>query len=485
MRLITPTLKSVFTLVLVSVFPTALFAQYEITQTIGTALPPQLLITDVNILRMDGEAPIILSNYSLLIEEKKIVKIAPSSKLENVDGANIVKGQGRFLLPGLIDVHVHIWDEPELAAYLSFGVTTVRNVSGMPFHLTFMKEIEAGNLEGPRLITTGPILNGQGRNTQVNHQIVNNAKEARDAVRQQYQQGYRHLKVYSNLTRQAYDTILYESQKLGMTIMGHTPEGNRTQEIPHNKPFNIAFNELLDDSFVSIEHMESIVWHALSDELNENKVRRLAKEISNSNTAVTPTLIAHNNLILVAQSQGKYLQRPGVDLLNPFITALEKDSYEYWSSQSPSFRNKFDKFYLVATKIFQEEGVILLAGTDSGIFTNVSGFSLLEELKLLVQAGLTPFEALQTATINPAQALKLDRQLGKIEPGYIADLILVKGDPTEDILNLKSLSGLVLGGTWYDENEISKLKRRATTTSYERTELRVRAGLSAQGTSLD
>ena len=485
MRLISLTFKPVFTLVLVSIFPSALFAQYETTQTIGTALPPKLLITDVNILRMDGEAPIILSNYSVLIEENKIVKVAPLSKLANVDSANIVKGQGRFLLPGLIDVHVHIWDEPELAAYLSFGVTTVRNVSGMPFHLTFMKEIEAGNIVGPRLITTGPILNGQGPNTQVNHQIVNNAKEASEAVRQQYQQGYRHLKVYSNLTRQAYDTILYESQKLGMTIMGHTPEGERTPEIPHNKPFNIAFNELLDDSFVSIEHMESIVWHALSNELNENKVRRLAKKISNSNTAITPTLIAHNNLILVAQSQGEYLQRPTVNLLNPFISALEKESYDYWSSQSPSFRKEFDEFYLVATKIFQEEGVTLLAGTDSGIFTNVPGLSLIEELKLMVQAGLTPFQALKTATINPAKVLKLERQLGKIEPGFIADLILVNGDPTKDILNLKSLSGLVLEGTWYDENDISKLKRRATTTSYEKTELRVRAGLEVQGSSLD
>ena len=108
MRLISPTLKLVFTLVLVSIFPNVLFAQYEATQEIGTALPPKLLITDVNILRMDGENPIILSNYSVLIEKNKIVKVAPLSKLANVDGANIVKGKGRFLLPGLIDVHVHI-----------------------------------------------------------------------------------------------------------------------------------------------------------------------------------------------------------------------------------------------------------------------------------------------------------------------------------------------------------------------------------------
>src|SRR5690606_21431034 len=102
----------------------------------------------------------------------------------------------------------------------------------------------------------------------------------------------------------------------------------------------------------------------------------------------------------VAQSQGQYLKRPGIELLNPFVSAFESESYEYWSNQPPTARSNYDNFYLRSTKIFQEEGVTLLAGTDAGIFTNLPGLSLIEELKLMIKAGLTPFQVLQIATIN-------------------------------------------------------------------------------------
>ena len=445
----------------------------------------RLLISNVNILTMVGKKPSVLRNYSVLIEHGVIVQVAPVAALVQFEDAHIIKGHGRFLLPGLMDVHVHLWDEPELSAYLAFGITTVRNASGMPFHLTFAKEIAAGNLDGPRLITTGPILNGQGPNTQVNHQVVNNAEEARQAVRQQYQQGYRHIKVYSNLSREAYEAILQESQVLRMSIMGHTPEGVRDEGVPHKKPFNIAFGDILDDGFVSIEHMESIIWHGLYDELNESKARLLAKKIAKTSTAVTPTLLAHRNLMLVAQSQGKYLERQYVEFLNPFISSFEKESYDYWAKQPASARKGFDDFYLRATKIFHEEGVSLLAGTDSGIFTNVPGVSLIEELELLVEAGLTPYQALTTATATPARVLGLDGQVGKIKLGYVADLILVDKDPTQDIGHLRSLSGLMVRGKWYDASAIVLLKQKAATTSYAKTEQRVREGLLAQGVLLD
>ncbi len=445
----------------------------------------RLVIRNVNLLTMTDRGDKILKNHSVVIEGSKIIKIAPDSLLSGVDDALVINGECKYLLPGLIDAHVHIWDEAELSAYLAFGVTTVRNASGMPFHLEFSEKIENDHLQGPRLLTTGPILNGQGPNTQVNHQIINNAGEARQAVREQYEQGYRHLKVYSNLSREAYEAVLSESRKLGMTIMGHTPEGVRTQGIPFSKPFHIEFTELLDDGFVSIEHMESIVWHGLYDELDEVKTRQLAREIASSSTAVTPTLIAHRNLVLVAQSQGQYLKRPGVELLNPYISAFEKESYEYWSNQAPGTRKDYDTFYLRATRIFQEEGVTLLTGTDSGIFTNIPGQSLVEELKLFVKAGLTPYQALKASTVNPAQVLGIGDKTGRIKVGYTADLILVDGDPTKDIAKLDSLSGVVVRGKWYNARKISKLEQQASNTSYERTERRVREGLDAQGSSLD
>lgn len=473
-----------FTLVLFT-FAQATVAETPSPKSANSPVDKRWLIKNVNVLPMSDRSYSILLNQSVLIHGNKIVKVEPAFKIKAASDIFVVDGQGKFLLPGLIDTHVHIWEEPELSAYLSYGVTTVRNASGMPFHLRFRKEIQAGLLVGPRLITTGPILNGQGPNTQPNHQLVNNAEEAQAAVKQQYEQGYRHLKVYSNLSKEAYDAILMESRRLGMTIMGHTPEGVRDKGIPYSKPFRIAFRELLDDHFVSIEHMESIVWHGLYDDLDENKARKLAKEIVAHSVAITPTLVAHHNLVRVSQTQGQYLQRPGVQTLNPFIVEWEKESYDFWSSQKPDSRKSYHEFYLNATKIFQEEGVTLITGTDSGIFTNIPGQSLIDELNLFVMAGLTPYQAIEAATINSARVLGLGEQVGQIKAGYIADLILIDADPTKTIQALESLSGLVVRGQWYSTEDISRLKQEAENTSYERSRRRVLEGLSAQGSSLD
>lgn len=444
-----------------------------------------LLIRNIQVLPMTADRREVLGQHAVLIQAGRIVRVAPDTAMSVPPGTRIIDGKGGFLLPGLTDMHVHVWDKPELSAYLAAGITTIRNASGMPFHLAYATAIDTGCLAGPRLITTGPILNGQGPNTQPNHQIVSTAAEARAAVHTQHQQGYRHLKVYSNLSREAYRAIVDESQRLGMTIMGHTPEGLREPGIPHRKPFQIPFREMLQDPLVSIEHMESIVWHALHDEFDEGKARILAKEIAASRIAVTPTLIAHRNLVLVAQSRGRYLRRPGVAWLNPFISALEQPAYKQWSTTAPAERAQHDAFYSQATRIFHEEGVKLLAGTDAGIFTNIPGISLIEELKLLTDAGLGSFAALQTATRHPAEVLGMGHQLGQIKEGYLADLILVQADPSLDISSLRSLTGLVVAGKWLGPERIAQLKYQARSTSYARSKQQIMDGLKAQGSALE
>ncbi|MFO1253273.1 MAG: hypothetical protein U1E77_19570 [Inhella sp.] len=333
--------------------------------------PPTLLIRNVQLRPMGVQPQQLLRDQSVLVARGRIVRVAPQIRAPR--GAQVIDGRGRFLLPGLIDAHVHVWDTPELSAYLAAGVTTVRNASGMPFHLDYARAIDAGCLEGPRLLTTGPILNGQGPNTQPNHQIVESAAQAVAAVRAQHRQGYRHLKLYSNLSRPAYLAIVAEARRLGMTLMGHTPEGPRAPGVPQRQDFDIPFDEVLAAGFVSIEHMESVVWHGLRDRLDEDAARALARRIARQGVALTPTLIAHHNLVRVARSRGAYLQRAGVEKLNPFVSELEQESYQQWSAAPPEGRSGYDAFYRRAVKIFHEEGVTLLAGTDAGIFTNVPG----------------------------------------------------------------------------------------------------------------
>lgn len=443
----------------------------------------QTLIRNVQLVSMQPERPQIEPGQSVLISDGLIRAIGPAAGFEPADDVSVIEGHGQYLLPGLIDAHVHIWDKAELNAYLAYGVTAVRNASGMPFHLEYARAIQAGELTGPYLQTTGPILNSPGPNQQPNHKLILTADEAVVAVRDQYEQGYRHIKVYSNLSRAAYEAVLSEAAALGMTVMGHSPEGLRDEGIPQERPFHIAFEEILDDGFVTLEHMETIVWHGLYDALDEQALRELAQKIAKTGNAVTPTLLAHHNLAEVARTQGAYLTRPGTALLNPFISALEQPVYDFWAAQPVDARQKQDAFYQKSTQIMLEEGVTLIAGSDAGIFTNIPGESLLDELDLIVAGGLTPYQALLTATRNAAERLQLEGR-GVIRTGHPADLILMAQSPLNDITALRTLSGVMAAGDWYDPAGIRELLRLAGESSVERTQTQVLEGLAAQGSEV-
>ena len=275
--------------------------------------PAATRIDNVRLISMRPGAPAVQLGHSVLVEGDRITAIGPARALPTPPDARIVDGGGQTLLPGLIDAHVHVWDEAELAGYLAHGVTSVRNMSGMPFHQPLAERIAEGRILGPDLLTTGPILNSPGPNEQANHQLVTTAEEARAAVEGQHAAGYRTVKVYANLTREAYEAILAAARELDMTVVGHTPEGVREAGMPAEKPFNIAFEEVLDDGFGTIEHVESIVWHGLRDRLDPVAMRALAQEIAAADVTVTPTLIAHANLVRVAESDGAYLERPGAE----------------------------------------------------------------------------------------------------------------------------------------------------------------------------
>jgi cytosine/adenosine deaminase-related metal-dependent hydrolase len=450
-------------------------------QTAEGAAEGTLVLQGFRVVPMTSARPLVLESTSVLVRDGVIEQVKPRDSLDVPEGALIIEGDGRTLLPGLIDMHVHVWDEAELLAYLKHGVTTIRNASGMPFHLELSERIAKGALIGPRLVTTGPILNSPGPNTQVNHQLVETAEDARRAVRQQHEQGYRHLKVYSNLTRDADEAILEEARSLGMSIMGHTPEGIREPGMPHERPFTIDFLDVLDDGFVTIEHMESIVWHGLGDALDGARARRLARRISQAEVTVSPTLLAHRNLIEVARSAGGFLDRGGVETLNPFITEFEEQAFKFWSNQPRNARHEFDAFYLEAVRLFHEEGVVLVAGTDAGIFTNLPGRSLVRELEMYSDAGLDVYEVLKTATTNAATALGLGQSLGRVAVGYSADLIVADEDPLAGIDRLRTVSGVVSNGRWLDVGDLQQLWSQQSPASYERTRQRVLAGLAAQG----
>lgn len=439
------------------------------------------LLDNVQVLDLDGDGAVVRPDMAILVEDGIIAAVMPSAEPRSKEGLRVIDGAGRIAMPGLVDMHVHVWDEASLGAYLAAGVTTIRNASGMPFHLRLADRIARGETLGPRLITTGPILNSSGANAQINHHIVTTAEEARAAVRQHHAAGFRRLKVYSNLTRAAYEAIRDEASLLGMTIMGHTPEGLRAPGMPYEKPFAIAFEELLDDGFVTIEHVESIVWHGLRDAHDENAAWQLAQNIAAAGVPVDPTLLAFYNLLQVAETDGAYLDRAGTERINPLLVAQSQPEYERWTAEDPARHREAFAFYQRMTKMLAEEGVVLVAGSDAGIFTNVPGVSLVEELELLEAAGLSRADVLRTATQNAAMALGEDNLFGRIAPGQRADLILLERDPATDLSALRAISAVIAGGRYLNRERLDDLLAWAANHDVARTQRHLIEALQAQG----
>ena len=477
-------LKKLGILLVLVVAATAGWVGYAV-QDIPSALtrtweqPKGLLIDGVHIISMESESTRIQADRAVLIIGDRIAEIGAAGQLQAPAEVTVVQGNNGYLIPGLIDAHVHVSDEAELAAYLAHGVTGIRNMGGYPFHLPLQKQLQNGELIGPEFITTGPILNSHGPNENMIQQIVTTADEARAAVQDQHAQGYRTVKIYSNLTRDAFDAIVDEARRLNMGITGHSPEGVRHAGIPWDKPFTVPASASIGQGFTTLEHVETMVWHGLRDDLDTSKMQQLAAQVAAAGDVVTPTLIAHRRLVAIAESGGAYLHRPGSETINPFVDWIEKGSKTYWSEQDTSdYEAPHAAFFLQATAALHAAGVPLLAGTDAGGFGIIPGASLTRELELLVDAGLTPYEALATATRNAAAVLRL-QQAGKITRGAAANLVLLKDNPLEDISNVENPIGVVRAGIWIDQQGLEALHAAARDTSFTRSAWRAVALLAS------
>jgi len=434
--------------------------------------PVSHVIESVRIL--DPRSGSLSDERSVLIIDGVIRRISASRLADLPSGIDRIDGAGRVLMPGLIDMHVHVFDEADLAADLAQGVTTVRNLGGFPFHQPLARRIAAGQMIGPRLITTGPIINERdGRNANPLQEFVSGADEARAAVRRQYAAGYRELKLYSNLSRESFMAIRSEAEALGMMMSGHPVEGSG--------PDPISFEATLAAGFSTIEHAESIVWHALADDTDPDLARALAQTIAAAGVTADPTLVVHENLSRIVETRGAHITRPDMAGFNPVVFGFEQESYDFWARYPHEDRSRMQAFYVAFTGTMHAAGVRLTVGTDSGVMATPHGVSTVREIELLVEAGLTPMEALRAATANGADALGLAGEIGCIAAGCRADLLLLNGDPLSDLAVLYQPAGVMRDGVWLDRDALDRLAEAGRHPSAIRTWWRLARHLLAVG----
>jgi len=402
-----------------------------------------IAIKNVNVISMNKNEEEIQNNMTVLIEDGKITKILPDSLPFN-SKYEVKEGNGKYLMPGLIDMHAHIFDRSDLPMYLGYGVTTVRNMMGFPMHLRWRKQIKEGTYPGSNLITASPTINS-GNNAGPFHKKIENPEEAIKAVSTYKKEGYNFIKVYNGLNSDQFKSIMKTAKQNNMYAAGHPPK--------------ISLEELLNSSIVSIEHTEELL-RFLDEEKSEESMYVLARQLKASNKAVALNLIAFNRINRVSQEGVKYYEALQEEPLNPVIKFIGTKQLEIYTKAGPKYKVRAEAKYRAMknlSRILVEEGVTVLFGTDSGPNFIAPGVSMLEEMKLLEDAGISRFEILKSATLNAGEILK-DKSLGKVVVNATADLLLLKENPLENLETLKNPEAVLSNGVWYSKEGINNLR---------------------------
>lgn len=396
-------------------------------------------------------------------------------------GARIVDATGKFLIPGLADMHVHWNDERYLGLFIANGVTRVRLMWGMPVHLEWRRRIEAGELLGPRFSISSPILDGPNP-TFPGSIVVPDAEAAAKIVAGVKKDGYDFVKVLSRLPREAYFAIARAARENGLEFVGHVPVG-------------VTAGEAADAGQASIEHLTNILVSSSSAEArlrelltqqqlkvgnatqpmsadaragvrelgeqllatyDAGKAAALFARLAKAHTWQCPTLVTMRNMAslddaaVTSDPRQKFMPRQIRQSWKPANDGRTAGkSAEDYELDRRIFRKDLE---IIAA--MKKAGVEFLAGTDTANPFTFPGFSLHDELDLLVQAGLTPADALRAATIDPARFLHDEAANGSVAASKNADLVLLDANPLDSIKNTQRIAAVVVRGRYLDRAEL-------------------------------
>ena len=415
-----------------------------------------------------------LHDHTLVVRDGRIAALAPSSALPAPADAQRIDARGWHLTPGLADMHVHlspmgVGSKPGFApdevtafsrsaqvlkVYLLHGVTTVRNMAGTPWHLQLRQAVRDGQAVGPRIHTTGPILETRFTFAQLADfgQLVRTPAEARDAVAAQYRAGYDAVKVYNDIDADVYDAIVTTCRELGMQMVGHVAYAKglagalaaRQDSIEHFRSYDFAL-----DTRPAPDGQRFVGWLHTTPA----RIREVAERTAEAGTWNVPTLVIEQAITTPAP-----LEPPPRPRWLPQWLHDELQADDTRSVFKPEFRQaieagRYRRYELLSA--LDRAGAPLMAGSDCPGCALVPGESLLNELDLYVEAGLTPLRALRAATCDAARFLGLGNELGTLSNGKLADVLVLRADPTASLAALRQPVGVVAAGVWHPADELA------------------------------
>ncbi|HEX9736960.1 MAG TPA: amidohydrolase family protein [Thermoanaerobaculia bacterium] len=438
------------------------------------APPGAIAFIDVNVVPMDAEH--VREGQTVVVDGGKIVAVGPAAEVSVPQDARKIEGRGRFLMPGLADMHVHLLGEDVLLLFVANGVTTVRNMFGSPLHLQMREKIARGELLGPRIYTAGPIIDGSPPEWD-GSAVVETADQAETEVARQKAAGYDFLKVYDRLPLAAYDALVQAAREHRIPVAGHVPRA-------------VGLEHVLASGQQSIEHLEGYSeallgggdseWNrkravdfgrevlagrrTLSELFDGEKLSSLAAATRDAGVWNVPTLVVWQRVLASATEAETLLARPEMAYVSPVIVATWKPSTDFRRSALADEDMKalqvFNQLRLEEIRALRRAGARLLLGTDTPNPYVVPGFSIHQELRNLVAAGLSPYQAIRAGTRDAAEFLGAHGEFGTVEPGRRADLILVEGDPLADVGNVARSLGIMVRGRWLDKAELEQRLER-------------------------
>lgn len=409
------------------------------------------VVRDVSLVTLDSEAT--LDDHAVIVEGDSIVWVGPDADASIPDGAVVVEGGGRFLLPGLADLHLHMGtaDSP---LFLANGITTVREMNGAPAHLALRDSIARGLRIGPRLFVTSPLLAGAEQPWR--HVLVPDAQTAYREAHAAKDAGYDAIKAYDGLSAEAYAALAEASETLDLPLVGHVPR-------------EVGLDGVLRAGQRSLEHVEQIAYATVGHAPDPAAIPEIASQIAGSGGWVVPTLAAQR--ILTRARTPAYdagFEAPEIRYVDPGLLEWWKSLRSPDGAAEPSpddpRRRRAEAFYAFQrdlVRALHEAGVPLLVGTDTPNPLLVPGFSIHLELAALIDAGIPALDVLRMATRDAARFLGEDGEWGVIAPGAAADLILLDANPLERIETLKAPVGVMTLGTWLDRGDLDRMLERA------------------------
>jgi cytosine/adenosine deaminase-related metal-dependent hydrolase len=432
-----------------------------------------LVIEHVAVIPMDRER--VLEDQTVVIVGETIVSLGRG--LPTPADARRIDGRGKWLMPGLADMHAHLladeniadeFQADELALILANGVTTMRDPIGKPSLLALRAAVARGEVLGPELWLGSPQLSGRTWPGVFNGREVHRADEARAAVREYHAAGYDFIKLTTDVSREAFDAATDEARSLGIRVIGHVGDQVRLpralevrMQVEHMDQFlemlvpdDAPFRESVSD--ISVWKMER--WASL-DRLDASRIPAVAAQVAKAGVWVTPTNAFFFTCFARGSTDAEIAARPEKRFVSPELEAvLLRGRPRYW--KSPPSEERRARYVELRRRFVRElhaAGAKLLCGSDAPEWMLFAGFSTHRELEEFVGAGLTPYQALETATVNPHEWLGDLERVGTVAAGKRADLVLLDANPLDSIGNVRRIAAVVSRGRLLDRKRLEEL----------------------------